>query len=132
VLQELKIDNKNILVVFNKADLAEGHHFKFVLKNLSNEFPDNVLVSAKTEEGFPNLIQKINEFIIFSKNETELNVPMELTNLIEFIRKHADILEENIDEENNELKIKMKLNQQLLPNIKKQIQDYKILKYIES
>jgi len=132
VLQELKIEDKNILVVFNKADLAAGNHFKFILRHLITEFPDNVLISAKTEEGFPELYQKIREFIKISKFKIELSIPLHLDNLIEFIRDQGEISKEDFDEENNELKITVRISQHLLPNIKKQIQDYNLLKYIES
>lgn len=132
VLHELKIDDKNILVIFNKADLAQGNHFKFIHKSLINEYPDSVLISARTEEGFPELFQKIREFISKSKFEIEVKVPLDLPNLIEFIRRNGKVSEEILKPETNKLKMKVKIPRHLLANIKKQIQDYELKKYIES
>lgn len=132
VLQELKIEDKNILMVFNKADLVDGHHFKFVLKSIKVDYPDGVLISARTEEGLAELLEKIRHFVTTKRDEFELNIPLELTNLIEFIHYNGEVLEEMLNEENNELKMIVRISRQLLPNIKKQIHDFELKKYIES
>jgi GTPase len=132
VLQELKVDDKNILVVFNKSDLTAGNHFKFVKKLLMTEYPDNVLISAKTESGFDTLFERISEFIRRKDNEIIFYIPLELTNLIEFIHNNGVVLEESISYGGNDLKMNVRINRQFIPNINKQIDDFKLLKYIES
>ena len=59
-----------------------------------------------------------------------LEVPVELSSLISFIYDNTEVLEEDFNPENNMRKVTIKIARQLLPNIKKQIEDFKLIKYI--
>lgn len=130
VLQELQIENKNILMVFNKIDLASGKHFKFLKKKLKTKYPDSVFISARTGIGLSDLQKKIEYFLDKSKLVEDVEVPMEMQNLINFLHDRAEVISEKYDNKSNSMKLKLKISRQLFPNIKKQIEDFKLLQYI--
>jgi hypothetical protein len=55
-------------------------------------------------------------------------VPVKLSNLISFIYDNAEVLEEDFNPENNMRIVTIKITRQLLPNIKKQIEDFNLKK----
>lgn len=130
VLQEIGAADKNILVVFNKTDLVGGNHFLFLKKKLMLEYPDSIFISAKNGEGLEELIEKMSEFVIKKSVVITLEVPIKLSNLISFIYDNAEVLEEDFNPENNMRIVTIKIARQLLPNIKKQIEDFKLIKYL--
>ena len=130
VLQDIKVEQKNILIVFNKTDEMIGNHYLFTKKKLINKYPDSVFISAKTGEGIDQLYSKIEEFIQRSKNCVELEVPVDMQNLIFFLYKNSEVIESKFDKTTNSQALKLKISRQLLDGIKKQIEDYKLLKYI--
>ena len=130
ILEEIGASEKNILIVFNKTDLAAGAHFKFIKKKLMTEYPNSVFISAKTGEGLIELNDSIMEFVSKQKGFIELKVPIEMHNLLSFIRTKAEIIEEKEISEQNIIIMQVKISRQLLPNIKKQIIDFNLNKYI--
>ncbi len=132
VLQDIKVEQKSILIVFNKTDKVNGNHYLFTKKKLINKYPDSVFISAKTGEGIDKLHEKIEEFIQRSKKYIELEVPVDMQNLISFIHKNAEIIESNYNKTTNSQALKLKISRQLLEGIKKQIEDYKLLKFINN
>ena len=128
VLEEIGAADKNILVVFNKTDLVGGKHFLFLKKKLMLEYPDSIFISAKNGEGMDKLVEKMGEFIIKNSVVITLEVPVELPNLISFIYDNAEVLEEDFNPENNMRTVTIKITRQLLPNIKKQIEDFNLKK----
>ena len=130
VLEEIGAVDKNILVVFNKMDLVSGKHFLFLKKKLMLEYPDSIFISAKNDEGMEELVKKMSEFVIKNSIIITLEVPVELSSLISFIYDNTEVLEEDFNPENNMRKVTIKIARQLLPNIKKQIEDFKLIKYI--
>ncbi len=129
VLEEIGVENKNVLMVFNKIDKVTGVHSKFVQKKLLTEFPDSVIISAKTGEGIEELKNKIEEFLDKMKVETYLEIPFALSKLISFVYEKADILVEETDSKEN-IVLKIKIHRQYLGKIKKQIEDFELKKYI--
>ncbi|MDP8204597.1 MAG: GTPase HflX, partial [Candidatus Tenebribacter mawsonii] len=132
VLHEIKVDHKNILIVFNKSDNMSGNHFLFMRKQLLNKYPDSVFISAITGDGIDKLFIKIEEFLQRSKQNIELEVPQEMHNLISFLHKNSEIIEDKYIESSNSHLYKLKISRQLLEGIKKQIKDYKLLKFINN
>ena len=130
VLQDIKVEQKNILIVFNKTDKVNGNHYLFTKKKLINKYPDSVFISAKTGKGVDQLYEKIEEFVQRCKKYVELEVPADMQNLISFLNKNAEIIESKYNKTTNSQALKLKISRQLLDGIKKQIEDYKLLKYI--
>ncbi len=131
VLEEIKVENKNILVVFNKIDKVGGNHFLFLKKQLIIAYPDCVFISAKYEKGLEELSKKVEEFVVKSKVTVTLEIPAELQNLVSFIHDNAEVIDDYYNTESKVQSMKIKITRQLLPNIKKQIEDFNLKKYIE-
>ncbi|MDA3813132.1 MAG: 50S ribosome-binding GTPase, partial [Candidatus Cloacimonetes bacterium] len=93
VLEEIKVEQKNILIVFNKSDRMYGTHYLFIKKKLMNKYPDSVFISAKTGEGLDHLHEKIKDFVQRSKKYLDLEVPADMQNLMSFLHKNAEIIE---------------------------------------
>ncbi len=130
VLQDIKVEQKNILIVFNKTDKVNGNHYLFTKKKLINKYPDSVFISAKTGDGIDQLYKKIEEFIQRSKKCVELEIPGDMKNLISFLYKNAEIIESKYNKTANSQALKLKISRQLLEGIKKQIEDYELLRFI--
>ncbi len=130
VLEEIEVEHKNILIVFNKSDKMNGNHYLFIKKKLMNKYPDSVFISAKTGEGLDELHEKIEEFVQRYKKVITLEVPAEMQNLMSFLHNNAEIIDSKYDERTNSQILKLKISGQLLAGIKKQIEDYRLLKYI--
>ncbi|MFO7897009.1 MAG: GTPase HflX [Candidatus Cloacimonadales bacterium] len=132
VLQEIKADDIDTLLIFNKCDLDDSTYFKFLKKKLSQEYPHSVFISAKQEMGIEQLLQKINYFIEQQDRTTKLRVPLQLPKLIDFIYSNAKVLSEELDAENNEQVMEVEIDAEILQNIQNQIEKYRLQQYINS
>ena len=129
VLQEIGVEDKNILCLFNKCDLIEDKLFPFLKKKMLEEHPDAIFISAKNNEGIDVLIEKIEDFVNKMKREMILKIPAQLRKLISFIYENAEVLDDKYENRSNEQILKLKINKQLLSGIKKQIDDYKLKEF---
>lgn len=130
VLHEIRAHDKDILMVFNKVDRMSGTHFLFLKKKIAQKYPDHVFISAKSGQGLDELRGKIAEFIKHTRKARKIRVPMELSNLQQFIRRSGEVLEEDFDASTNEAILTVKIPRQLFPTIEKQISDFKLKMYI--
>ncbi len=130
VLEEIQVEKKNILIVFNKSDKMNDKLYMFTKKELMNKYPDSIFISAKTGEGIDKLLKKIGDFMEHSKRYVDLEVPVEMQNLMSFLHKNSEIIEKRFRKSTNSHALKLKISRQLLAGIKKQIEDFKLLNYI--
>lgn len=94
VLKEIKADSVPRLVLLNKCDkVAGGEEADEVFASeLHNAFPEAIRVSAKTQEGFEQLLAAITE-ALYGKVES-YRIPMADCALVELVRKNGKILKE--------------------------------------
>ena len=130
VLHAMQVDEKNILMVFNKCDQLNTTYFSFMKKKLLEKYPDAVFVSAKEKNGIDNLYDKFDEFLLRSDHITSLRVPYKMHSLLSFLYDEAEIINEQLDEENQEKIINLKISRKLYPAVVQQIDNYKLQKYI--
>lgn len=130
VLMELKVDSKNTLMVFNKCDKMNGPYFSFLKKQLLNNYPDAVFISCRSGQGLEQLHQKIREFMIKYKNLLTFDIPCEMQNLIAFIQNVGEIIEIKENKTENITRITARIPQRYIKAIKQQIEDHKLLQYI--
>ncbi len=91
VLEEIHADKTPRIIVLNKIDKLQQNDA--VLTNLESVFPDSVKISAKTQEGFDTLSERICEELL--GKEKDYVIPVEKANLLSEVRKTGIILEEN-------------------------------------
>lgn len=87
VLGEIKADHLPRLIILNKIDQVKDDHVK--MSQLESEFPGAIKVSAKTQEGFENLLGQITENLLGALQN--YLIPMSRTDLVELVRKHGTI-----------------------------------------
>ena len=90
VLKEIDANKVNSIIVLNKIDKVKDDHEK--LSELNAYFPSSVKVSAKTQEGFEELLESIKENLLGT--ESTFILPFNRTDLLENARKGGTILNE--------------------------------------
>ncbi len=89
VLKELKIEDKQQIIVFNKKDLLNDPvRARIIMRN----FPNSFLVSSYDEEDMKNLRDYIINFFLSKQDHYDLFVPYEAGDAHSRIRGNANIL----------------------------------------
>lgn len=90
VLAEIKADKIPGIVVLNKYDKVMGN--LLLESQLNNSFPGALHVSAKTHDGFDDIISILTENLLGTLRS--FRVPMSRTDLVELVRKNGTIEKE--------------------------------------
>ncbi len=90
VLKEINADSLPRKVLLNKIDRVKDD--PVVMAKLDQTFPKALKISAKTEEGFEDLMNFLTESLLGLENRYK--IPMERTDLVELIRKNGTIEKE--------------------------------------
>ncbi|MCB5230760.1 MAG: GTPase HflX [Candidatus Cloacimonas sp.] len=131
VLKELGADNKEILYVFNKFDSLEDNIQKKMLKkSLELKYHNTIFISAKYDQDFDELKEMIVQLLRESKKESVVRIPTELKNLLSYIESDIDIVMREFDQLTIEHVITIRASKEDTKNIIKQIEEYKLKKYI--
>ncbi len=89
VLKELKIEDKNQIVVFNKKDLLNDPvRARIIMRNHPNSF----LVSSYDEDDMKNLRNHVIEYFLAKQDHYDLFIPYEAGEAHSRIRGNANIL----------------------------------------
>lgn len=93
-LQGLEVKDKPVITLFNKVDRLEELP---VIKDFHADLTLNI--SAKNEQGFEELMDKLAEIINKSKVYIEKTIPYQEAGLIQKIRKFGNLIEEEYRED---------------------------------
>lgn len=89
VLKELKIEEKEQIIVFNKKDLLNDPvRARIIMRN----FPNSFLVSSYDEEDMRNLREYVINYFLSKQDHYDLFVPYEMGDAHSRIRGNANIL----------------------------------------
>jgi GTP-binding protein HflX len=89
VLRELKIEDKNQIVVFNKKDLLNDPvRARIIMRN----YPNSFLVSSYDEEDMKNLRNHVIDYFLSKQDHYDLFIPYEAGEAHSRIRGNANIL----------------------------------------
>lgn len=97
VLKELKADNKPIITVLNKMDVADLKE----INELRLKYPKTVQISAKKGEGLEHLQELMIEEIRNQRKQIKLSIPQKEYHLVSKILQEGRILNQDYDENNN-------------------------------
>ncbi len=122
VLKELKVANKNILMVFNKVDMIKPVQLAFLRKKLLGEYPHAVFISAAFDENMDILTEKVRYFIDRQKRRITLRIPVELQNLISYLYNNAVVHEKTYNEADRAFEMEVTVDTRLIENINRQIE----------
>ena len=104
VLDEIGVNDKNIIHVFNKSDKDKG---LVIAKQLLHRFPDAVIISAKNSEGIDNLYKIIKKFLKDDKKELRLSIPLSEGKILALLKNHGVILKEKYEDSYAKLHVRI-------------------------
>lgn len=132
VLKDIKADDKDILLVFNKCDTFNSLHNKFEKKHLSNIYKDCIFLSAKTGENISDLKSAITKFINKRRILKKYQIPDDMQNLLSFLYKNADIQSINYDYSTRLHHVEVYIDKKNEKNIQVQLDKSSLLNYIKT
>ncbi len=103
VLKEIHAEKIPQLILLNKIDRVGSDHAR--LSSLDSYFPGALHISAKTQEGFEELISQVTERLLGSLKK--YSIPFSRTDIVELIRKNGTIEKEEWLESSVELEARM-------------------------
>lgn len=104
VLQELGIEEKQTLLILNKADrLSDAAE----LAKITNRYPNAVSISAKTGEGLERLHEAVSEAL--SRSFLDLDVETSVANgkLLAYLSAHGEVLSKDYEEDRVVIHVRM-------------------------
>lgn len=106
-LEELEIDEKPAIVVFNKMDLAPSDRQEEIAK-LCEQDPNAIAISALNQEGLETLKAHIRQHLNDEAVTLDLNVPQSEGKLLSQLYKRSEILQQ--DFEGNDIHLRIRLS----------------------
>jgi GTP-binding protein HflX len=98
VLRELKADDKKILPIFNKIDLAKDPLIYARVKNL---FEESIFVSTKTGDGLDELKYKLIKYLPKTTEVIKLKIPPSRHDLVALAHARGLVMDSEYDEYGN-------------------------------
>lgn len=105
-LKSLNIEEKKIIMVFNKIDKLESD--EYFLQNLKSEYEDSVFISAKESTHLDELKKILQDKFDEQSIITQVFLKYSEMSLVSFIYKHAEVLEQKDFETGSEFTVKIK------------------------
>lgn len=93
-LKELRIMDKPVITVFNKADLAQSDR---LLKDVKAEY--QIYLSARTGEGFDVLFDAMQKLILMDSIHIEKMLPFDKASLLARVRREGQLIKEEYRED---------------------------------
>jgi len=103
-LEELKINEKPTILVFNKVDLLDDVS---IHKALKNEFPDSIFISAQRGINIENLLTLMQEKYNRYNNIFEINLPYSKSDMISLIYESYEVIKRQDSDDGMIFKIKI-------------------------
>ncbi|MCK8828311.1 GTPase HflX [Natroniella acetigena] len=116
VLEGLGVLNKEIITVFNKADLVTADY----LELLQQDYPRSVAICALTGEGKDRLLEQISEIIARDMVTVDLELPYEAGKWIDQLYRSGQVLEESY------VANKIKVTANISKRLAQRLQDYQV------
>lgn len=108
VLKELRADKKPVIHVFNKIDQYKGRAARFRVK-----YGRSCFISAKEEEGFSSLIEKITKEVSSLRTVVSLKVPQSHYALVTKIMREGKVI--SCEYEGNDVLLEVEIPTHLEP-----------------
>ncbi len=116
VLNHLKIDNKDFLIVFNKIDKLKD---KIIIERLKNTYDNSIFVSAKSKLNIDALIENVETKIKEDNIQINISVSYDQGKIINDIYNNCSIIRK--DEQNESINFLVNGNKKKINKILSQI-----------
>ena len=130
ILKDIDAIDKDILMVFNKSDTFQTLHSKFEKKQLKNNHPDCIFISAKTGENIETLREKIKIYIAKRKTLKKYIIPLDMRKTISFLHDNTEIKSFRYNYKNQTYECETLIDRKIEKNIQEQLDKNNLLKYI--
>ena len=114
VLEELGLEKKPIITIFNKSDKLA----LIEIDQLKKDYPESIFISAKTKEGLEELNDCIYSELFKDVVEVVVKIPFNRMNIVNYLHKSAQVLKTAYQENEAVFWVKIKKNE--LSYLKKQ------------
>jgi len=132
VIKDIHADDIPKIMVFNKIDALEGITSKFLLKSISLSYNNSIYISARNKTNIAAITAKIQEMLRLKNNEKKITIPLELKSLISFLDKKYSGSKKLYLEEIKSYEYTLSISESEFAEIKKQIDKYHELQFINS
>ncbi len=132
VVKDIHADDIPKIMVFNKIDAIEGITSKFLLKSISLSYNNSIYISARNKTNIAAITAKIQEMLRLKNNEKKITIPLELKSLISFLDKKYSGSKKLYLEETESYEYTLSISESEFAEIKKQIDKYHELQFINS
>ncbi|WP_245547372.1 GTPase HflX [Halobacteroides halobius] len=112
-LEDLGVLDKEIITVFNKADLVADNK----LDLLQRDYPNSVVISALHGKGKERLLNKISSFIVQGMIKVKLKLSYDKANWLDRIYQEGRVLNRSYD--NQGIKLEAQIPNRLAAKLKK-------------
>jgi len=113
ILKEIGLQDKPMLMVFNKIDKIEPAQ----LERIKLQYPDAEFISALREINLDVLKDKIKYFITLGTKQFLLKIPFSAMDVLDYLYKKAEVLKVEYTE--TDVKVWVKTNTSYLPYLEK-------------
>lgn len=100
VLKDLDVEDKKNLLVYNKVDMLEEN-------NIIINDEDTIAISAKTELGLNELIEKIKEKIFSNMVEVELLIPYDKGGILSYLCDKTNVSNQEYTENGTQVRTRL-------------------------
>lgn len=111
VLKDLNLEKayeEHGLEVLNKCDLLKSEELRRIQSVAKRSIrPAQVVISALKEEGVPDLLEKIDQFLSKKEKTYGFNVPLTEGKRIAWLYEHGEVIERNDSETDAHLKVRL-------------------------
>ena len=132
VIKEIHADDIPVIMVFNKIDEIEGISSKFLLKGISLSYSNSIFISAKYKTNIEEINERIQKIIIKKENKMKIEIPIDLKSLISFLDKKYSSSKKLYIKENMSYEYTLNIAESEFLEIKKQVDKYHELQFINS
>lgn len=113
ILKELHLEEKPIILVFNKIDKLAPER----IDNLKLLYPDAVLISALKKFNLDYLISRIQEKLKLNNREVILKFPLRDISILDYLYRNGEVLE--VEYKPEEIIARVRIKKSLIPYLKK-------------
>ena len=132
VIKDINADDVPVLMVFNKMDTIKGLASKFLLKNIRLTYVNSVFISALEKSNIKAINPEIQRILLHNEKEKKIEIPIELKSLISFLDKKYTSNKKLYLKENMSYEYTFNMSDSEFLEIKKQVDKYHELQFINS
>jgi GTP-binding protein HflX len=132
ILVDIGAQEKDTILVFNKCDTYNSLFDKFQKKQISIDYNNCIFISAKYNQNINQLKEKIAELLSKRKVKKNYTIPVSQQKVISFLYDNSDIISDDYDPETNSYLFEVYIDKKLLKNLAEQIENARLLDYIDS